>query len=247
MNQRSYLTRTAYVCLQWVAMGEDEEIERVCIHRVSCRPSQPAGDRRGVSEPPTACDGASDKPRAAASEVGPYADRYEASASASRSPGAQGAERRVGGLRAGRDPHAGRRERCRQVDPAEGDGRGPHSPTAASWCSAAAASRPDAALGTAARDLPGSAGADADGAALACSRTCSSGSSRAAACPSRSTGRRWSAAPAPTSRRSASTSIRPAGFHAEHRQQQQLECARALVHRCNVIFFDEPTSPLTGR
>lgn len=28
-------------------------------------------------------------------------------------------------------------------------------------------------------------------------------------------------------------------------QQQQLECARALVHRCNVIFFDEPTSPLT--
>lgn len=29
-------------------------------------------------------------------------------------------------------------------------------------------------------------------------------------------------------------------------QQQQLECARALVHRCNVIFFDEPTSPLTA-
>ncbi len=29
-------------------------------------------------------------------------------------------------------------------------------------------------------------------------------------------------------------------------QQQQLECARALVHRCNVIFFDEPTSPLTS-
>ena len=30
-------------------------------------------------------------------------------------------------------------------------------------------------------------------------------------------------------------------------QQQLLECARALVHRCNVIFFDEPTSPLTAR
>jgi ABC-type sugar transport system ATPase subunit len=30
-------------------------------------------------------------------------------------------------------------------------------------------------------------------------------------------------------------------------QQQLLECARALVHRCNVIFFDEPTSSLTGR
>jgi ABC-type sugar transport system ATPase subunit len=29
-------------------------------------------------------------------------------------------------------------------------------------------------------------------------------------------------------------------------QQQQLECARALVHQCNVIFFDEPTSSLTG-
>ncbi len=29
-------------------------------------------------------------------------------------------------------------------------------------------------------------------------------------------------------------------------QQQQLECARALVHHCNVIFFDEPTSPLTS-
>jgi len=29
-------------------------------------------------------------------------------------------------------------------------------------------------------------------------------------------------------------------------QQQQLECARALVHNCNVIFFDEPTSPLTA-
>jgi ABC-type sugar transport system ATPase subunit len=28
-------------------------------------------------------------------------------------------------------------------------------------------------------------------------------------------------------------------------QQQLLECARALVHRCRVIFFDEPTSPLT--
>ena len=30
-------------------------------------------------------------------------------------------------------------------------------------------------------------------------------------------------------------------------QQQLLECARALSHRCNVIFFDEPTSPLTAR
>lgn len=30
-------------------------------------------------------------------------------------------------------------------------------------------------------------------------------------------------------------------------QQQLLECARALAHRCNVIFFDEPTSPLTAR
>ena len=30
-------------------------------------------------------------------------------------------------------------------------------------------------------------------------------------------------------------------------QQQLLECARALVHRCNVIFFDEPTSSLTAR
>ena len=30
-------------------------------------------------------------------------------------------------------------------------------------------------------------------------------------------------------------------------QQQLLECARALVHRCNIIFFDEPTSPLTAR
>ncbi len=28
-------------------------------------------------------------------------------------------------------------------------------------------------------------------------------------------------------------------------QQQLLECARALVHRCRVILFDEPTSPLT--
>jgi ABC-type sugar transport system ATPase subunit len=30
-------------------------------------------------------------------------------------------------------------------------------------------------------------------------------------------------------------------------EQQLVECARALVHRCNVIFFDEPTSPLTAR
>jgi ABC-type sugar transport system ATPase subunit len=28
-------------------------------------------------------------------------------------------------------------------------------------------------------------------------------------------------------------------------QQQLLECARALAHGCGVIFFDEPTSPLT--
>ena len=28
-------------------------------------------------------------------------------------------------------------------------------------------------------------------------------------------------------------------------QQQLLECARALVHHCRVILFDEPTSPLT--
>jgi ABC-type sugar transport system ATPase subunit len=30
-------------------------------------------------------------------------------------------------------------------------------------------------------------------------------------------------------------------------QQQLLECARALAHSCNIIFFDEPTSPLTSR
>jgi ABC-type sugar transport system ATPase subunit len=30
-------------------------------------------------------------------------------------------------------------------------------------------------------------------------------------------------------------------------EQQLVECARALAHRCNVIFFDEPTSPLTAR
>jgi ABC-type sugar transport system ATPase subunit len=29
-------------------------------------------------------------------------------------------------------------------------------------------------------------------------------------------------------------------------QQQLVECARALVHNCVVIFFDEPTSPLTA-
>jgi ABC-type sugar transport system ATPase subunit len=29
-------------------------------------------------------------------------------------------------------------------------------------------------------------------------------------------------------------------------EQQLVECARALVHHCNVIFFDEPTSPLTA-
>ena len=29
-------------------------------------------------------------------------------------------------------------------------------------------------------------------------------------------------------------------------QQQLLECARALVHHCRVILFDEPTSPLTS-
>ncbi|MDA8296437.1 MAG: sugar ABC transporter ATP-binding protein [Actinomycetota bacterium] len=29
-------------------------------------------------------------------------------------------------------------------------------------------------------------------------------------------------------------------------QQQLLECARALVHHCRVILFDEPTSPLTA-
>jgi ABC-type sugar transport system ATPase subunit len=29
-------------------------------------------------------------------------------------------------------------------------------------------------------------------------------------------------------------------------QQQLLECARALAHGCGVIFFDEPTSPLTA-
>ena len=29
-------------------------------------------------------------------------------------------------------------------------------------------------------------------------------------------------------------------------QQQLVECAPALVHHCKVIFFDEPTSPLTG-
>ena len=28
-------------------------------------------------------------------------------------------------------------------------------------------------------------------------------------------------------------------------QAQLLECARALAHRCDVLFFDEPTSPLT--
>ncbi|MGC8627537.1 MAG: sugar ABC transporter ATP-binding protein [Acidimicrobiales bacterium] len=30
-------------------------------------------------------------------------------------------------------------------------------------------------------------------------------------------------------------------------QQQLVECARALVHQCVVIFFDEPTSPLTSK
>jgi ABC-type sugar transport system ATPase subunit len=30
-------------------------------------------------------------------------------------------------------------------------------------------------------------------------------------------------------------------------EQQLVECARALVHRCVVIYFDEPTSPLTGK
>ncbi|HWF42089.1 MAG TPA: sugar ABC transporter ATP-binding protein, partial [Acidothermaceae bacterium] len=30
-------------------------------------------------------------------------------------------------------------------------------------------------------------------------------------------------------------------------QQQLLECARALAHGCRVIFFDEPTSPLTAQ
>ncbi len=30
-------------------------------------------------------------------------------------------------------------------------------------------------------------------------------------------------------------------------QQQLVECARALVHRCTVIYFDEPTSPLTAK
>ena len=30
-------------------------------------------------------------------------------------------------------------------------------------------------------------------------------------------------------------------------QQQLVECARALVHRCSVIYFDEPTSPLTAK
>ncbi len=30
-------------------------------------------------------------------------------------------------------------------------------------------------------------------------------------------------------------------------QQQLVECARALVHRCVVLFFDEPTSPLTAK
>lgn len=30
-------------------------------------------------------------------------------------------------------------------------------------------------------------------------------------------------------------------------EQQLVECARALVHRCSVIFLDEPTSPLTGK
>ena len=30
-------------------------------------------------------------------------------------------------------------------------------------------------------------------------------------------------------------------------EQQLVECARALVHRCVVIYFDEPTSPLTSK
>ena len=30
-------------------------------------------------------------------------------------------------------------------------------------------------------------------------------------------------------------------------QQQLLECARALAHGCRIIFFDEPTSPLTAQ
>ncbi len=49
--------------------------------------------------------------------------------------------------------------------------------------------------------------------------------------------------------------ISAVGLHADPRvpagrlslaQQQLLECARALSHGCGVIFFDEPTSPLTA-
>jgi ABC-type sugar transport system ATPase subunit len=34
--------------------------------------------------------------------------------------------------------------------------------------------------------------------------------------------------------------------HLSLAQQQLLECARALAHGCKIIFFDEPTSPLTA-
>jgi ABC-type sugar transport system ATPase subunit len=49
--------------------------------------------------------------------------------------------------------------------------------------------------------------------------------------------------------------ISAVGLHADPRvpagrlslaQQQLLECARALSHGCGIIFFDEPTSPLTA-
>ena len=50
--------------------------------------------------------------------------------------------------------------------------------------------------------------------------------------------------------------ISTVGLHADPRlpagrlslaQQQLLECARALSHGCGILFFDEPTSPLTSR
>ena len=53
---------------------------------------------------------------------------------------------------------------------------------------------------------------------------------------------------------SAREAMDAVGIHADPRHlagtlplahQQLVECARALVHRCSVIFFDEPTSPLT--
>ena len=67
--------------------------------------------------------------------------------------------------------------------------------------------------------------------------------------PRAAAGVRWKAV-----NEGAATVLGIVGIHADPRRpagtlplahQQLIECARALVHRCGVIFFDEPTSPLT--